>query len=311
MLPSIARVTLIWCETSLRRQLSRTAGKLRLDDVHGVELVDTGLQRLLGGDAFVDRSGEMLKHLVAQQRPQARLVALRKGRDDHLEGGACTLDKVRWVEARIGPTNSADPLGDDVRGDPIIGRPGRRACRVQRASLRCRRRLAPHGAKKVAAPLVSGPTAEHAAQPQHQKTGNHRKQDDVEIVLKFAHRLPRPVTVPKARRTGPYTVFGSNGAPARPRQAPPADGNGGRLGSTLSSTNPRLPAIDRASPSILLRHGQTDVTRFFSPTRRDPGYEIHISSRPTGRAPRSRLLFASHLRLSEVAVITHWGFIRP
>ncbi len=114
MLPSIARVTLIWCDTSLRVTLRRAPFEIGLDDVHAVEPLNARFQRLPGRDTLIDRSGETLKHLVAQQRPQRRLVAFRKPFDDDLESGARAFDEVSRVEARIGATNSFQPLCDDI-----------------------------------------------------------------------------------------------------------------------------------------------------------------------------------------------------
>src|SRR2546430_1506979 len=48
------------------------------------------------------------------------------------------------------------------------------------------------------------PAPENAAQRQPQKPGDHREQDDVEILLKLAHRLPRPATVLGAPGPGPH-----------------------------------------------------------------------------------------------------------
>src|SRR5207247_5147227 len=112
--------------------------------------------------------------------------------------------------------------------------------------------------KEVAPPLIACPTAENTAQPEHQKPGDHRKQDDVEILLKLAHRLPRPVTVTKAQQPRPYTVFGSNGAPVPPRQALPVPVGRARSGFVLFLGPLRFyPGSDQAqgAQSTFLRVG--------------------------------------------------------
>src|ERR1700758_2685804 len=78
----------------LERYLRRATGKLGLHNVQTVEPFDVCLKRFLGGHALVDRHGETLKNLVAQQRPQLSLVTFCKGGDDHLERSARTLDEM-------------------------------------------------------------------------------------------------------------------------------------------------------------------------------------------------------------------------
>ena len=43
--------------------------------------------------------------------------------------------------------------------------------------------------KEIAATLVSGASAEHTAQTQHQEGRHHREQDDIEIMREIAHSI--------------------------------------------------------------------------------------------------------------------------
>src|SRR5438552_2627104 len=146
----------------LEGQLRRVVDKLSLDDVYGIKLVDTGLQRLLSGDAFVDGGAELLKNLVAQQRPQDRFVASCESRDDHFESGARTLDKMRWIKTRIGTAKSAKPLGNCVGRRPVIGRPRGALVGFNKGCYVVGRGWRGAPWKEVAAALISRPTAENA-----------------------------------------------------------------------------------------------------------------------------------------------------
>src|SRR5690242_12190101 len=78
-----------------------------------------------------------------------------------------------------------------------------------------RRSRTPH--KQFAPPLISGPPPKHAAQTQHQKTGNHREQDDIEILLKLAHLPSAPCRRRDYRAPGlgwMLTTWGAGGTTA-------------------------------------------------------------------------------------------------
>src|SRR6516225_8850875 len=203
----------------LERYLRRASGKPGLHNIYTVEPFDVCLERFLGGDALIDRHTETLKNLVAQQRPQLCLVAFCKGGDDHLERGTRTLDEMRSIKARIGALNSVQPFGNHIGRRRITGRLGEALVRFsKRRYVVGGRRRTPR--EQVAAPLVSCPPTENTAQPQHQEPGDHREQDDVEI-LKLAHYLPCPIAVLGAPGPGPHIDSRSNRAPAALRQAQP------------------------------------------------------------------------------------------
>ena len=131
MLPSMARVTLIWCETSLR--VSCAVGSTSWASTTSTA---SSLSIRVSSDSLAATrssmaASELLKNLVAQQRPQDRFVASRESRDNHLESGARTLDKMRWIKARIGPANSAEPSAIASAEGLVIGWPRGSACRVQ------------------------------------------------------------------------------------------------------------------------------------------------------------------------------------
>ena len=114
MLPSIARVTLIWRDASLTVTRAVRPARSASTISASSRRRSLSLECLLGGGTLVDRCGEGLVHLVAQQRPQCRLVALGKGADDHLESGTRPFEKLRRIEARIGAANPVQPFGHRI-----------------------------------------------------------------------------------------------------------------------------------------------------------------------------------------------------
>src|SRR5271166_10184 len=192
----------------LERYLRRAIGKPGLRNVYSVEPFDLCLKCFLGGDALVD-----------QQRPQPCLVAFCKGGDDDLERGTRTLNEMRSIKTRIGALNSVQPFGDHIGGRRLAGRLGEALVRFnKRRYVVGSRRRAPR--KQVASPLVSCPPTKNTTQPQHQEPGDHREQDNVEI-LKLAHCLPCPIAVLGAPGPGPHIDSRSNRAPSALRQARP------------------------------------------------------------------------------------------
>src|SRR5260370_651322 len=68
--------------------------------------------------------------------------------------------------------------------------------------------------RQITAPLVSGAPTENTAQPQHQEPGDHREQDDVEV-LKIVHRPARPAVHAKVPGTGSPVISGLDGLSPR------------------------------------------------------------------------------------------------
>ena len=144
---------------------------------------------------------ERLVDLVAQQWTQLGLVALGKGRDDHLERGARPFEKLRRIKAGICVVDAGETRRHRIARRLRRGGRRRHAIRTLAESdhLVCwnlipRRLGLPH--HPGAAPLVAGAPAENAAQPQHEKGGDHREQDDIEIVREIAHIVRDPATIP-------------------------------------------------------------------------------------------------------------------
>ncbi len=123
----------------LNRYLRGTAGEFGLDDVRAVKPKDSRLEGFLGSDPLVDRGGELLEDFVAQQRPQSRLVARGKCRDDGFERYAGTIEKLRRVKARVGMPYLIQSLGDRIDRRGTGDQRWRRTNRSRRRSFPVRR----------------------------------------------------------------------------------------------------------------------------------------------------------------------------
>ena len=167
----------------LECHLCRAAGKPSLDDVHLVELFDLGLQRFLGGDAFVDRQRRIAEKprrsataasSALSPFAKAATIISKAVRAPSMKCAGSKLGSARRIRFKPSATTSA--------AGPIAGRSGDRLVRFNQRCYVVGGGWRRASRKQVAAPLVSCPPAEHTAQPQHQKPSDHREQDDVEII---------------------------------------------------------------------------------------------------------------------------------
>src|SRR5579875_2935301 len=172
----------------LDRHMSDGSVEAGPDDIGLVDPQQPGLERLPGGLALSDRRGKGAVDILAEQGTQGHGVAFRKGIDDHRESGPRPVEKTVRIKTRVGATQSGQPGGDRV-----LRRRGRARDKRGLAALGERHYLVRGALREgIAAALEAGPSAEHAAQPEDQKSGDHRKQDDVEILTKPAHPVPCP-----------------------------------------------------------------------------------------------------------------------
>jgi hypothetical protein len=143
---------------------------------------------LLADFSLADRLREGGEDGIAEERFQRRCVAFGEGIDDDLESAARALEEMLFIEAAIGSlergeTRHAGRIGRDRRRRRGLG--ARRQCHDILG-----RRIG--AAESIAAPLRAGATAEHAAQAQDEKPGDHRQDENLQVLRAVAaHRHSR------------------------------------------------------------------------------------------------------------------------
>ena len=177
--------------------LRRAFAQLGCRDGRAVDRNETRLDGLAAAFAFGDRGVETVEHLARQQVAQLPAIALGKGGDDHLIGGARAGDEMLGIEICVGRRDRIEPRRDRraAFGDalPALARAPEPARRSWRGFRRARRqghdlvgRRAAHRVARrirvVGRPFAAGALAQDAAKPQENEYCERQKDDGVDVV---------------------------------------------------------------------------------------------------------------------------------